>query len=249
MRAGIRDLISGWALHDSFTNQRGESAFGYGKFNVLGLNDPPIAVLKKDKEQISLDSQDKTVVFDGSDSYDPEAFPLSYRFALETEIITSYPKSKIKANNLNYSFVENGSTATLEPDPYAEVTYKVTLIVNDTIADSSRAVSTIEAKYYPLYPPVSVTIERIENNLIFYKEYINRLSWQHNPANKGEIKNYRIYRKEKGQIDDFYQLLTSVEGDVLSFDDRGLSMDGFYTYKITSVNYGDKESAPVVVSN
>jgi hypothetical protein len=245
---GIRNLIAGWAVNDSITALRGPEGFGYGKFNVLGLNDPPIASLTADKTEISLDDPNKQVIFDGSSSYDPERFPLSYSFELETEIITTAARSKKKTSSLNYNFSVNGSKATLDPDPYVEAIYRVRLVVNDSI-DTGEDRMALEAKFYPLYPPASATLDRVENNLIFYIEYINRIGWQSNSANKGSIKYYRIYRKAKGADDSTYGLVGEVGGDVYSFDDRGLKKTDLYSYRITSVNYGDKESDPVLVSN
>lgn len=247
--SGIRNTISAWALHDNATDQRGVNAFGYGKFCILNLNDPPVAVIQKNRESISLDSPDKQVVFDGSQSYDPENFPLTYHFSIETEVLTSESLLKKQADTVNYSFIVNGSSATLDPDPLIEARYRVFLVVNDTITDSSRELSMIEARYFPVHPPINVTLERIENNLVFFTEFINRIGWQNNPANEGEIKMVRIYRKETGQTDDYYQLVASVDGGVFTFDDRGLMADTLYTYKLTSVNLGDIESQPVVVSN
>jgi hypothetical protein len=245
---GIRNLIASWARNDSITALRGTEGFGYGKFNVLGLNDPPVSILNADRPEIALDDPDRLVVFDGSASYDPERFPLSYSFELETEIITATTKSDKVGHSLNYNFSINGSKATLDPDPYVEAKYRVKLLVNDSI-DTGETSLTLEAKFYPLYPPASATLERIENNLIFYIEYVNRIGWQSNPANKGAIKHYRIYRKVKGAEDSTYGLIGEVDGDVYSYDDRGLKKTDLFSYRITSVNYGDKESHPVLLSN
>jgi hypothetical protein len=101
----------------------------------------------------------------------------------------------------------------------------------------------------PLYPPVNQKIERLENNLIFFKEYINRLSWQSNPSNMTGIQKYRIYRKIKGSADDSYQTLAEVTGNVLSYDDRGLKRDDLFSYWITTIDEYNRESEPVEVSN
>jgi len=245
---GIRTLIASWARNDNITALRGSEGFGYGKFNVLGLNDPPVAVLTADKTEIGLDDPDKQVIFDGSNSYDPERFGIAFNFELETEILVSSSLKKSKPASLNYSFNEDGSKVFLIPDPYTEARYTVVLTVNDSIDTGSTSLS-LEAKFYPLFPPTNATLERIQNNLIFYTEYINRISWLSNPANKGSIKYHRIYRKVKGAGDNTYELANEISGDAIGYDDRGLKKADLYSYRITTVNYGDKESDPVMVSN
>ena len=49
---------------------------------------------------------------------------------------------------------------------------------------------------YGVFPPANVRLERLVNDLIFFKEYINRLSWEPNPDNLVRILRYKIYRKE-----------------------------------------------------
>jgi hypothetical protein len=101
----------------------------------------------------------------------------------------------------------------------------------------------------PLYPPVNAGIGRLENDLIFFKEYINKLSWESNPANKTIIQKYKIYRKPTGSGDGDYVVLGEVSGDTFSYDDRGLASNELYSYRITTVDEYDRESKPVVVSN
>ena len=100
-----------------------------------------------------------------------------------------------------------------------------------------------------MYPPVNSRIERLENDFIFFKEYINRLTWGSNPANKTSIQKYRVYRKPTGSSDDDYETLGEVSGDVFIYDDRGLGSDELYSYRITTIDEYARESEPVVISN
>lgn len=101
----------------------------------------------------------------------------------------------------------------------------------------------------PLYPPANFDLQRLENNYIFFKEYINSLSWEANPKNRTKIATYKLYRKVKGAADDSYQLIDELDESVFSYDDRGLKKDELYTYRITSFDEYDRESDPVEVSN
>ena len=101
----------------------------------------------------------------------------------------------------------------------------------------------------PPLPPSAFAVQRLENDLIFSKEYINRLSWQANSANTATIASYRLYRKDKGAADSAYTLLQQLGATVMSYEERGLQQSQLYTYKITSVSDKGRESDPVVAGN
>jgi len=105
------------------------------------------------------------------------------------------------------------------------------------------------AGFPPLYPPANFKLERVENNFIFFREYINRLGWKANPKNKIKIISYRLYRKPKEAGEKSYRLLEELRPNVYSYDDRGLKKDEFYAYKISAVDELGRESDPVEVSN
>jgi hypothetical protein len=99
-----------------------------------------------------------------------------------------------------------------------------------------------------VYPPTNAGLTRLTNNYIFYKEYINRLTWQANSKNLSPISKYRIYRKVAGAADSTYQQVDEVDASTLKYDDRGLKKNDSYTYKITSLNDRGIESAGAEVS-
>ncbi|MDH7513093.1 MAG: lectin like domain-containing protein [Clostridiales bacterium] len=105
------------------------------------------------------------------------------------------------------------------------------------------------AGYPPLYPPSGVALQRLENNFVFFKEYINRLTWQANPQNKTNVIAYRIYRKNRGAADKTFQLIAEVTNSVFMYDDRGLKKTDFYSYWLTAVDDYGRESEPATVSN
>ncbi|HEX2694329.1 MAG TPA: fibronectin type III domain-containing protein, partial [Acidobacteriota bacterium] len=100
---------------------------------------------------------------------------------------------------------------------------------------------------YGVFPPAKVALERLVNNLIFFKEYINRLSWEPNTDNLSRILRYKIYRKVTHDPDSAFGLLAEVDVSSNGYDDRGLKSGTGFTYRITSVDESGRESPPAVV--
>jgi hypothetical protein len=105
----------------------------------------------------------------------------------------------------------------------------------------------IVAVSYGVFPPVEVKLERLVNDYIFFKEYINRLTWEANPDNLGTILRYKIYRKTRGEPDTSYGLVSEVDPAVFRYDDRGLRKGAVHIYRITAVDDSGRESPPAVV--
>ncbi len=100
----------------------------------------------------------------------------------------------------------------------------------------------------PVLPPTNVKITRLTNDFIFFREYINRISWQRDPREKSKIIKYRIHYKVKGS-NNKYILLTEVNGTDFVYHHRGLKSDQFFSYRITAVDDLNNESLAVTVSN
>ena len=105
------------------------------------------------------------------------------------------------------------------------------------------------AKLLALFPPLNFQVQRVENNFIFFKEHVNRLTWELNPGNKMTITTCRIYRKVQGSRDIPYELLAEIDGTAVHYDDRGLSRDSLYIYRVTLVDEFGRESDSAVAQN
>ena len=116
----------------------------------------------------------------------------------------------------------------------------------DTHNNTASASLTAEHR---IYAPSNFQVQRLDNDLIFSKEYINRLSWAANPLNRSVIVQYRLYRKIKGREDSWFALYKLFDGSVTTFDDRGLRVDEKFTYRITSVSASGRESDPIEAGN
>jgi serine protease AprX len=102
---------------------------------------------------------------------------------------------------------------------------------------------------WPVYPPAQFSLTRLENNLIFFRETVNRLTWQANGADKTAAAKYRLFRRARTGGDDSWQLLIELAGDVFSYDDRGLGKDTLFTYAICTVSAHGVESDAATVEN
>jgi uncharacterized repeat protein (TIGR01451 family) len=119
---------------------------------------------------------------------------------------------------------------------------------NDPDPDNDIASVTVSSQYQ-VYPPSNVRLSRLQNDLIFFMEYVNRLSWGPNPLNLQVIVNYRLYRKAKAQPSSSFALFRELDASATGFDDRGLKKDELFTYRVTSVSSTGLESQAVEVGN
>ncbi|MCK5055367.1 MAG: endonuclease/exonuclease/phosphatase family protein, partial [Candidatus Aminicenantes bacterium] len=108
--------------------------------------------------------------------------------------------------------------------------------------------------YFPaikneLHPPLNFRLQRLENDYIFFKEYVDELSWDANPQNISNPVKYNLYRKINGFTDCSYELISELGPNVFNYEVRGLKKDSLYTYKITSVDESNRVSEPSEISN
>lgn len=206
-------------------------------FPAIPPNRAPQAAITVDKSELILDIPE-IATFDGSGSSDPEGSPLTYRWTL-----VASPAGAAA------TLAANGATAVLTPDPNLVGTYQVGLVVSDGRLESPMATAFVTTKFYPVLPPSAAAVLRLEDNYIFYKEYVNRLTWSANPGNLSTLEAVKVYRKQKGAGDADYALLASLPAAATGYDDKGLSASQLFTYRITSVNTRGVESDPVVVGN
>jgi len=104
------------------------------------------------------------------------------------------------------------------------------------------------AGYAPIYPPAQLRLDRLVNNLVFFKEYVDRLIWFPNPNNTQGVVGYRIYRKEKDAGNDSFQLLAQVGTQNLVYYVRGLKKESAYVYRLTAVTESGREGDPAEIA-
>ncbi|MCX6566347.1 MAG: lectin like domain-containing protein [Candidatus Aminicenantes bacterium] len=100
------------------------------------------------------------------------------------------------------------------------------------------------AGFPPVYPPAYLRVDRLVNDLVFYKEYVDKLSWSPHPGNTETIVAHRIYRKVKGAPNDSYEFLDETGTKDLTYYVRGLSEDSAYAYRLTAVTNSGREGDP-----
>ncbi len=123
----VREQIKSFARHDRHTRQWGMLGFGYGKFNVKPLNDPPVAMITATK-------MNGMIKFDASASYDPEGFPITYEFVVDVVPVdgTSTPV---------YNESMEGNVYYIQPDMAVPAYYRVGVKVMDQITKSQTTYS------------------------------------------------------------------------------------------------------------
>jgi len=105
------------------------------------------------------------------------------------------------------------------------------------------------AGFPPVYPPAFLRVERKVNDMVFYKEYVDLLSWSPHPADTETIVAHRIYRKVKGEPNDAYVFLAETGPTDNAYYVRGLAETSAYAYRVTAVTDSGREGDPSVVVN
>ena len=97
--------------------------------------------------------------------------------------------------------------------------------------------------------PVSFLVERIENDLLFFKENVNRLTWKENPQGVVPVARYRLYRKAKGASDSSYLQIAELASSAREYGDRNLGKSDLFTYKLVALSAQGNASSPAVAGN
>ena len=97
--------------------------------------------------------------------------------------------------------------------------------------------------------PVSFLVERAENDLLFFREHINRLTWKENPKGVVPVVRYRLYRKAKGAADSSYLQIAELSSTVKEYGDRYLGKSDLFTYKLLALSAQGNASSPAVAGN
>jgi hypothetical protein len=103
--------------------------------------------------------------------------------------------------------------------------------------------------HYVLLPPQGLILSRRADDYIFYKEYVDTLSWSLDPKNRVPIARYQIWRKNPGESDSAFILLGETNGAVLSFEQRGLKGSQSYIYRVVAIDVNGVTSTPGEVAS
>jgi M6 family metalloprotease-like protein len=103
--------------------------------------------------------------------------------------------------------------------------------------------------HYSIYPLKSLSLERRADDYIFFKEYVNRLTWTVDARNHVPIAKYVISAKDRGASDSAYALLAEVSGSTTVYEHRGLKASGFFSYRVVAVDQNGVKSSPAEVTN
>lgn len=102
--------------------------------------------------------------------------------------------------------------------------------------------------HYTLLQPEGGSLTRLESDFIFFREYIDQLTWMPNSGNRTEVVKYRIWMKPKSAGDDAYVYLAETKTQAHPiFEHRGLKKDDAFTYRIIAVDKNGVESAALEV--
>jgi len=125
------------------------------------------------------------------------------------------------------------------------------LTANNSTIPNNRVgwgiVDAFKATFYNLkniFPPSNFSVKRIENNYVFFVQYVDRLSWTSNPRNMSQVKYYHIYARRLSAQNQTFELIAELNNQTFSFERRGLLSDETFLYKITSANEAGEESDP-----
>jgi M6 family metalloprotease-like protein len=104
--------------------------------------------------------------------------------------------------------------------------------------------------HYALGQPAYPVLQRVAGDFIFFREYINRLTWSNNSQNRTSIVQYRIFKRPSGADDTAYVFLAAAAASANpGYDHKGLKKDEFYKYRIIAVDKNGVESAATEVGN
>lgn len=184
------------------------------------VSKPPVAKFKLDRNK---GVAPLTINFDASESYDPDGKITKYLWEFGDNSTGS-------GKTISHTYTEPGY-------------YAVFLTVYDNYSISSTTSNLIEV--YSVHNPINIKVESKLNRNLFFKEYLNIITWDPNPYNAEhgiEIVKYNIYRKIKGQA--IFEYRNTVVSNTFVFLDRGLNEinKDTFDYTITAVDSEGHES-------
>lgn len=111
-----------------------------------------------------------------------------------------------------------------------------TIQITSDEADNSPAELTVSANIIPppIFPPLNFTGVQSSNNTVFYREYVNHLTWEANPLND-DILHYRITIEYELNGIETTQVL-EIESTNFEYTHHNVNPDTEYTYTLQAVN-------------
>lgn len=100
------------------------------------------------------------------------------------------------------------------------------------------------AGFAPLYPPINLKVERLINDLYFFKEYVDKLTWQPHPKNAEAPVRYRIYRRAAADVAAAFERIGETTGPHLIYYARAVRKDDAFVYRVTALLADGRESDP-----
>lgn len=94
-----------------------------------------------------------------------------------------------------------------------------------------------------LSPPGKFAVSREFNNLIFYWEGIDRLSWNIDTDYASEIEGFRIEELNLSAGESAFKKITDLPANTLSYEVRGRNPSSEILYRITAISLSGAESA------
>jgi hypothetical protein len=166
---------------------------------------------------------------------------------------------KITANKSWLTFSRSQGTSTGEEDTitvYADSSslgvyiHKANIQISAAEAGNSPQIINVDFDVVmppEPYPPVHITLKRINHEGLILQEYKNKVDWKKNPQNNGlfNITNFRIFRKDKSKSGSSYVYIAEVAGNVLTFYDSSFPSAeerNKFIYAVASVDSSGKES-------
>jgi lysophospholipase L1-like esterase len=87
-------------------------------------------------------------------------------------------------------------------------------------------------------PPIGVEVQHQVNQILFYDEHINVITWKENPDFSGEIsyKKYHIFRKQANSGENAFVLIQTVDSNTFNYIDRDILSSQTFVYHIQAEN-------------
>ncbi len=104
-----------------------------------------------------------------------------------------------------------------------------------------------QARILALLPPANARRQHLENDLIFYREAVDRLTWETEPLASAPLSAFRVYRRPAGGEN--YARVAEVPAAARAYDARGLKPGESYEYAVTAIDEDGTESEPAACAD